>query len=750
VTKASYKFVYILTWLLFLLLIIAETIYLNDKGVVFEKLTLSTILLGSLGLFLFVKFLPNRFDNKYWRVSLSSLKVVLVLLLLILLISEALIASFSGLTFGIEVFHHFEWQTIILGVKEYFLELSIFLIFILLSAATVTKSLIFKTVKHQSILFLIGVVLLMLFVESTIVSRFYSGLLEYNQPRSISEFEAAHINSGLLEYNQPRSIPESEAAGVNMFNHLGIQAPTVTKIGISANPGNNKNIIVVYLESFSHFFTNSKRFPDLTPNINRLKEQHGELKNYYSNAGFTMDGLISSNCGFIPNMALGNNSLFGAVKPYFFFPCATDVLAKAGYYQEFIGGAEKRFANKEAFLLEHGFNKVWGWEDFEGGKRFRPEGAKSWWGLHDEDLFEFAIQRITDLGAKEPFHLSLLTLSTHPNGFSSPSCRKYKDIDDRYLNAIYCLDQLLGKFVTDIQKKGLLENTLLVITADHGAFNSSLIKGLFGKEVNHRRILGLVLDGKNNNIEEPVALYDLGPAILKMLDIEHNVKFIFGSGFYDNSQERTLFSKRGIYQDGKWSQVKKKKRCQSNNSTFLEPPIDFCELRHILKVVHGFTDSFGLSFGIDYSSESNLNISFTAAGKNIKDILLDGKSLVESFRRSGFVLKLKQLAWREGSIFMVFFEPQDQKMFNLFNFLIKENSLGRIDQIINSNEGMPFVIFSNKFDESLKLVEIIKEKHRLSCLSAYFCMSGEALTEVLKVQEQGDQINIRFFHSITI
>ncbi|MCF6300217.1 MAG: LTA synthase family protein [Proteobacteria bacterium] len=712
-----YKAGYVLFLLLFFLLMMAETSYLNNKNIFFEKSALPAVFFGSLGLFLFVKFFPNQFNNKQWRRVFTSLKVILVLLLLFLLVSEASIVNFSGMTFGTEVFHHLEWQAFVLGVKEYSAELLAFLLFMLIIAVAISKSLVFKTIKQQSAWFLAGIVLLVFFIQHTVVGRFYSGL---------------------QEYHQSRSIPVSQVADVNMFNHLGIQASTITKNEIKVKQGNNKNLIIVYLESFSHFFTNSDAYPKLTPNINSLKKQHGELSNYYSNAGFTIDGLISSNCGFIPNMALGNNSLLGADRPYFLLPCATDVLAKAGYHQEFIGGAKKSFSNKERFLLDHGFDKVWGWEDFEKEQRFQAEGTKSWWGLHDEDLFDIATQRIIDLQGSKPFHLSILTISTHLNGFSSPSCKKYKGKDDCYINAIHCLDQLLGKFVKGLQEKDLLKNSILLITADHGVFNSTVIQKLFTKQINPKRILGIVMDGNNHNIEEPIALYDMGPAVLNMLEIEHNVRFIFGKGFQHHNPQRMLFSKHRVYQEGKWQAPKRK--CQTLNPILPVLPIDFCELKHIIKTVHGFTGSFGLISGVAYNSESSLNISFSEDAKKIQSIELNSDNLLNNFRRNGFILEPQYLS-RKG-VFMIFFNLKEHKLYNMFNFKTQASDLVRIATVIKANRDVPFIVFSNKLEKNLEVIKTIKEKHALSCVTEYFCMNKIGLLGKVTLKEH--QINLSF------
>ena len=103
--------------------------------------------------------------------------------------------------------------------------------------------------------------------------------------------------------------------------------------------------------------------------------------------------------------------------------CIGDVLKKNGYHNVYIGGADKNFTAKNSFLLSHGFDEVYGKNDY---KKIYDKKYFSKWGLNDDKLFEFAKTKLLKLRLeKENFFLSFLTLDTHyPDGHSNEYCKK--------------------------------------------------------------------------------------------------------------------------------------------------------------------------------------------------------------------------------------------------------------------------------------------------------------------------------------
>ncbi len=683
--------------------VLAQTHYIESSVLYFDAAPLLHRLVASLGLVCFLIFLPCSNNSKNIRSFLCLFKACVILIVLLLIVIECFIVDFSGKTFGVDFFYHLEIQSLVLGVKEYWPVILISLIGIGGIIFLILTNKLIKRGRINLSVFVASLIVIVIFFNVTVVGRFFLGLTEYTKQLGVQT-----------------KVDLSLSDAIEKLLLLGVDGSPLVKNNIEIlKKGNGRNIIVVYLESFSHVFTTSDRYPNLTPFINQLKKSDGELTSYYSTAGFTMDGLISSNCGFMPNMALGNNALVSTSMPYFHLPCATDVLKESGYHQEFIGGAKKSFANKDGFLRAHGYDRVWGWEDFEASEDFKGKNSKSWWGLHDDDLFSFSKERIIELQqADQPYHLGILTLSTHLKGFSSPSCNKYLDGSHRYINAIHCLDRLLGEFITDLQDMHLLENTTVIVTADHGVFRTPLTKELFGDGVASKKILGIIIDENPDDIETPMALYDLGPTVLELLQIEHNVNFLLGESYANSTNDRTLISRYEVFNNGSWRRPNKECN-EAQRASVLGYSFDLCALPELIKASYDFTGTFSLDLSIIYGAGSELAIVFKDNYESITNVQLNNTSLIGGFRRSGFVVENKHLKGK--GLFILFFEPVERKLLNLYNFGIKNKDLERIAKLIDGNANIPFILFSPAHKENHKVLNNFKNVYSLECLSENVC-----------------------------
>ncbi len=684
----------------FLLVIIAETNYLNNKNVFFTKLDFFHICLASIALFLSIKCLPSQFKKPTINIISKSIKGLLAGALLFLILVEASIMDFSGKLFDVEFFYHAELQSFLLGVKEYALAFSMFMAYLLLVVWSVVTDGNNRLAARQGILWLIGLVLLYVFIELTIVGRFYHGYKKY--------VESANL-------------PVVASQELKNLSRFGATFSTLNKYDIEAEKGNNKNLIVIYLESFSQQFTNAEQYPNLTPKLNQLSKDNRQLTSYYSPANFTMDGLISSNCGLIPNMANGNNSLTGSKKMYTQLPCMTDVLKSADYHQEFIGGASKSFSGKSEFLFDHGYNHVWGWEDFAEMPAFQDNYNKSWWGLHDEDLFDFALQRIKQADqSQQPYHIGVLTLSTHLKGFPSPSCEKYAVGSDKFIDAIHCLDHLVGDFIERLNDHDLLKDTVVVVSADHQVYSTELTQNLFGKSINSPQIFGVILDGGNANIDAPMALYDLGATLLGMLDIKHNASFILGKNIIEVAPERLLFNRNQYLVMNQW--VQPQRTCINQDMLQIDLPFDHCEQQYFINSLYSFSNAFSFNRGIKINDTSELQVQFKPENNGISNITMNDNSILSHFRRDGFMMNPAYLN-RDG-LFAVFFDPENHTIHNLLNFPIDSITGGALDRIIAANPNQAYVLFSNARTNNAEHLQSAASKHQLQCPNAQVCINN--------------------------
>ncbi len=699
------------------LYVFAESNYIQNKNMLFIKASLFELILASSALVLVLWSWPSRSHNKWFKSGLLCLKSLLIFTVLLLVFIEAAVVDFSGMLFGPEAIVHFSWDAFVLGVQEYFWPFFAMLLFLLLSVfVMIYSSHALLTHRGQMVLFGIALLGLLFSFSHTVVGRYADGIQQY------------------VNLNQLQSANENEIKKLEPF---GITTLAVNKPGMVVSGGNQKNLIVVYLESFSDVFTTAEKYPDLTPNINRLKDQYESPSPYISTAKFTMDGLIGSLCGFLPNMTLGNNALTGSEKYYYMIPCMTDVLHEAGYHQEFYGGAKKSFAGKGTFLLDHGFDQVWGWEDFQQQAAFQADENHSWWGLHDDDLFSLAGDKITALHqSSTPFHISLLTLSTHLKGFPAPSCQPYAPDADKFIDAIHCTDQLLGRFIDRLEASNILDDTLVYITGDHSVFTTSLTEDLFGQSVNNKDILGVIIDKNAQQKAMPMGLYDMAPVLLDRLEIKHNVTFI--NGLSKSEADRLLFTRKQLYKNG--AAVALDRQCQANEVISLAN-INHCTHKKIINTIHGYTQLFKLNQGLVYNHGSELTVSYAEKQSAIIDISLNGVSIADQFSRDGF--KLTASNFKSGDAFFIQIDTQNKVISKTFLLNVAKDPLGIISYLAIESDA-PFVVFGNQHSETLAFMQSLNQFKKLTCETENFCAYKLDLLGTIETRSNQTDVTLNF------
>ena len=376
-------------------------------------------------------------------------------------------------------------------------------------------------------------------------------------------------------------LPYQQAGIINSLEVLDKSALEVTA------PANPPNLLLIYLESFNHGLTNHPRYPELTPAINAMQQSYASTSKHFASAFVTIEGIIGSQCGTLLPMFRGNDSLMGLRSVMPAMACLGDVLKEAGYNQNFLGGAPMEFAGKGLFLHSHGYDVVQGWEHWREQGKSQRTGV---WGLSDPELFAEAVAVIKQAAKSPPYHLSLLTLGTHLPGFLYEECQPYAPDAPKFINAVHCTDQLLGKFLATLEKQQLLENTQVFITGDHGVFSTMEMHDLFGEMVNDRRILTLTWPERNLPPDWPMATFDIAPTLLDLLGIKHNQHFLYGQSVLKPAADRFFVTRYGDWVAG---------RLQNSKDSSCESPIDGrtsplskCQKRKLLVATQAKLDSF--------------------------------------------------------------------------------------------------------------------------------------------------------------
>lgn len=439
------------------------------------------------------------------------------------------LVKFSGAGFTLEFFLHLEWQSVVLAVEQY--PWLLVLLLVLLSAlATLLWRLLRRARPAPRAAALMGLVM-----ATGVAGLSRAGFPEYQLLRAWQSWSGneSTLAAEAVERWRRQAWVDIDAVPKRFLQAYAPQRPL--------------NLVLVYLESVGAPLIEHPSWPGLMPRLAALQAEHALLPSIHASGFITIEGLINSQCGSLLPFQRGSDTYASGEQVFENMVCLGDVLAKAGYAQTYMGGAGMGFAGKGAFLAAHGYERLLGYEHWQSLDMHARPGT---WGLADSDLFAQASQEIEQLrAAPQPFHLSLLTIGTHLPGYRYAECDAYPAAQDLpaserdFLDALHCTDQLLGRFVDQLRDSGALEDTLLVITADHHIFPNPDMRSLFGAAVEDRRLPLLALGPMARRPESDLqaAGYDLAPTVLDLLGIRHNARFILGRSLFDEGVRQRAY-----------------------------------------------------------------------------------------------------------------------------------------------------------------------------------------------------------------
>lgn len=271
-------------------------------------------------------------------------------------------------------------------------------------------------------------------------------------------------------WNFLHSVTHNTESKTNPFIYLdptqatGIKNELFASDGLSQQllqlePGTQPNVIFVVWESFTEKATHlSIDGVEVTPRFNELKKEGIYFSNIYASGDRTDKGIVAVLSGY---PAQPTTSIVKTPVKASRLPMISKQLAAAGYNTSFYYGGELEFANMKAYLLSGNFKKFTSKSDFEA----KDQNSK--WGAHDGVVMQKVMENLKT--EQQPFFCTWLTLSSH-EPFEVPVDAVIKGTDDAslFLNSLHYTDQVLYDFIRQCKQQSWWNNTLVVVTADHG------------------------------------------------------------------------------------------------------------------------------------------------------------------------------------------------------------------------------------------------------------------------------------------
>ncbi|WP_298221001.1 DUF3413 domain-containing protein [Flavobacterium sp.] len=303
---------------------------------------------------------------------------------------------------------------------------------------------------------------------------------------------------------------------------------------VSENPSPKKNILYIVIDTWRNGFMNDQ----ITPNIAAFSKKCQVYTNHLSGSNMTTGGIFSLVYG-IPA------TYFDTFTGQQIAPVLTQELIKQQYQMQILSSSnvENPPFNRNVFAgipnlrlsskaekpsdRDIEINDLWlnGFEKLHQKLFFGFLFYDSAHGFDYPDDYKLAFNP----SLKEMNYL-LLT------GDYEPTL-----LINRYMNSLHFIDGLIGKVLLQLQEKGALDNTIVVITADHGQEFNDNKKGYWQHGGNFTDIQihvpMMIFDASKapKTYTQQTLHYDIAPTIMQhYLGVKNDVAdYSFGHDLYD-------------------------------------------------------------------------------------------------------------------------------------------------------------------------------------------------------------------------
>lgn len=389
------------------------------------------------------------------------------------------------------------------------------------------------------------------FVEDKNVASFKRSSLEQY---GLIGFYTKEI-SNMLEKTDPIAIPDSEIDYADPTEYFGFLE--------------GKNVITILLESVQPFAINET----LTPNMYQLAEDGLYFEYSYSENKTNYSELIGI-VGNYPMTPVGFKS-----SDYDFSYGMPQVLNALGYQTSYFHENVPTFYARGSLMVNLGFENQYFHDDL-----FPGEPIWNWNGDYTLDSLTMEKMLPNFTTTEEPFYTFWATMSTHgPYNYGTKNIALFNEkgyfaqidraaADGKWTNilaegeaadqmrirhyqaAVMDLDVAIGMMMDDLEQKGILEDTVVVLYGDHNVYYHEITKKRFAENNDFtnmdmyenffciynpsltERYLELSGD-TDSTIDKFASTYNIVPTLYDLLGITYDEDMFFGHSIFSDKKD---------------------------------------------------------------------------------------------------------------------------------------------------------------------------------------------------------------------
>lgn len=349
-----------------------------------------------------------------------------------------------------------------------------------------------------------------------------------------------------------------------------------------------KNIIKIHLESFQTFLINKKvNGKEVTPFLNKLSSGNQDFTyfpNFFHQTGqgktsdseFTMDNSLYG-------LPQGSAYSLKGDNTYQSLPAILD--QKQGYTSNVMHGDYKTFWNRDQVYKHFGIDNFYDATYYD----MSDDNIVNL-GLKDKPFFKASADYQSKM--KKPFYSHLITLTNHypftldEEDASIDKPNTGDSTVDGYIQTAHYLDQALEEYITDLKKKGLYDNSVIMIYGDHYGISenhNNAMEKLLGEKITpakftdlNRTGFWLKVPGKSGGVNKEYAgQMDVMPTLLHLVGIDSKNYLMFGSDMFSKQHNNVVPFRNGDFITEDYKYVNGKIYSNEDNELLTEKPKDF-------------------------------------------------------------------------------------------------------------------------------------------------------------------------------
>ena len=322
-----------------------------------------------------------------------------------------------------------------------------------------------------------------------------------------------------------------------------------------------KNLIVIMMESANDIFI---EYPEYFPNMAKIINGGWSWENYYS---------PRNSCATLNNEFSGITSLYSisntcTAKTYIdntYFESMFNVFNDSDYYTFSAHDYTEHYYPRRTIHANFGSQRYYGVEDL--GIEYDEYQYKNW--AYDDEFMASVLNILESVDYTDGnFMTWLTTVSSHqPYGMDSKQGNAYYSMTDgtgfdpqirRYMSKLKILDNALGVLLAGLEKKGILEDTVLVMYGDHYPYgiDTNILNTVMSYDTNedmNMEQVPFVIYNEGTTTESPYqytnysTYINILPTVANLFDVKYESRLYMGEDLFSED-----YNSIAVFPDGSW------------------------------------------------------------------------------------------------------------------------------------------------------------------------------------------------------